>query len=84
MHVLHRPDPLRAMAVTLIAAALAVVLTLALAASLSDLGSTQGPASTVSAARAPHTAATSPNWVTSPFSRLPSSPLAVPRNPAQP
>jgi hypothetical protein len=40
MHALHRPDLLRAVTVTVIAAILAIVLTLALATSLNDLAST--------------------------------------------
>jgi hypothetical protein len=57
MHVLHRPHHLhRALLEAVAAAALAIVLTLAIAGGLNDLGSTAAPAS----APAPYTAAPAP------------------------
>jgi hypothetical protein len=43
MHTLHRPHLARIMTVTVIAAVLAIVLTLALATGLNDLASTAAP-----------------------------------------
>lgn len=48
MHALHHPNLPRAVTVTLIAAVLAIVLTLGLATSLNDLASTPAPTSTAS------------------------------------
>jgi hypothetical protein len=70
------------MTVTAIAAALAIVLTLALATGLNDLASTAaptGPASTPLQA-----SATGHGWNVSPFAPVLSAPAAVPWAPAQP
>jgi hypothetical protein len=84
MHVLHRPQLPRAIAVTLIAAALALVLTLALAAGVRDLGSTHGAVSATSVAPTLTSAGHRPAWVSSPFSPLLSAPVAAPWITARP
>jgi hypothetical protein len=78
MHALHRPHVLRAMMVTLIAAVLAIVLTLALATSLNDLASTPAPAGAADTPYALPASATSHGWHMSPFAPLLSAPPAVP------
>lgn len=45
MHALHRSHLNRAVTATIVAAALAIIVSLVIAASLSDLGSTSAPAS---------------------------------------
>lgn len=78
MHTLHRPHLPRVMTVTVIAALLAIVLTLALATGLNDLAST-GPASTVlQASRTGHA------WNASPFAPLLSAPAPEPWAPPLP
>jgi hypothetical protein len=80
MHVLHRPHLPRAFTVTVIAAALAIVLTLAVAAGLND----QMPASSIASSppAAVHASTTAPGPSTSPFTRSPfASLLGVPVTP---
>ncbi len=69
MHVLHRPHLPGAIAITLIAAVLAIVLTLALASGLSDHGFVA--ASPSRAAARPQVSAARPRPSTSPFTRSP-------------
>jgi hypothetical protein len=77
MHALHRPHVLRVMMVTVIAAGLAIVLTLVLATGLNDLASTR--ASTGAETRpALQTSATGHEWNANPFAPLLSAPPAVP------
>lgn len=77
MHVLHRPHLLR-IPVTLAAAALAIVLTLALANAVSDLGSAaRAPAGASSPTAALHASAVRPGASTSPFMRNPFSSLLI-------
>ena len=84
MHALHHhPHFLRAMMVTVIAAGLAIVLTLVLATSLNDLASTR--ASTGAETRpALQTSATSHEWNANPLSPFPSAPPALPWAPTRP
>ena len=72
MHTLHRPHLSRVTTVTVIAAFLAIVLTLAVAAGLNDLAST-----TVPTGRAGTTLQASPTghaWNVNPFESLLSAP----------
>lgn len=69
MHVLQRPHLPRAITVTVTAAVLAIVLTLAMASTLRDHG--LGPASARSATAAGQTAATSRAASNSPLTRTP-------------
>ena len=76
MHVLHRPHLTHAAAITAACAALAVVLTLLLAGTLNDFGSTVGsPAAAPASVRA---TSTEPGWNVSPFTSLLRSPVPVP------
>lgn len=78
MHALRRPDLPHVLVVTLVAAVLAIVLTLALAGSLSDLGSVHAPHANVSAASATHRAAGAPRWALHPFAHLGGGPVVEP------
>jgi hypothetical protein len=69
------------MAVTVIAAIMAIVLTLALAAPLNDLASTPASAGGTGAPTALHVS-TNPGWNLSPFAPLLSAPPPVPWAPA--
>ncbi len=84
MHALHRPHLARAIMVTVIAAVLAIVLTLVLATRLNDLAS--APTPTGGAGKPPtlQAPAVNPAWALSPFKPLLSAPVAVPWTPAQP
>jgi hypothetical protein len=84
MHAVHRRHLPRAMAVTLIAAVLAIVLTLALAAPLNDLASQSASAGGAGAPTALHVSTTSPRWNLSPFAPLLSAPTPAPWAPAHP
>jgi hypothetical protein len=75
MHVLHRPHHPNAITVTLIAAMLAIVLTLAITSAVSDVESTQAPASATSPTAALHASPARPSVSTSPFMRSPFSSL---------
>ena len=82
MHALHRPLLPRAIAITTIAALLAIVLTLAIASGLSDRESVAGPATAPSVATATQVPATHARPSASPFTRSPfSSLLTVPVRP---
>jgi hypothetical protein len=70
------------MAVTFVAAILAIVLTLALAAPLNDLASTPAPAGGAGTRTALHVSTTTPRWNLSPFAPLLSAPTPVPWAPA--
>jgi hypothetical protein len=84
MHVLHRPDLLRAVTVTVIAAILAIVLTLALATRLSDLASAPAPTATAGAPTVLQPTINIRRWNVNPFAPLLSAPVRVPWAPAQP
>jgi hypothetical protein len=84
MHALHRPHFPRAMMVTVTAAVLAIVLTLALATRLTDLASTPSPTGGADKLPALQTSATSHGWNVSPFAPLLSAPAAVPWAPPRP
>lgn len=73
MHVLHRLHLPRAIAVTAIAAALAMILTLALAGSLNDLAFAPTSSSTLTPVVAAHAPATSSSAAVSPLIRNPFS-----------
>jgi hypothetical protein len=76
MHVLHRPHHCRAITVTLIAAVLAVVLTLAIAGAVRDVGSAPAPVSAPGPTTALHASAARQGVSASQFMRSPfSSPL---------
>jgi hypothetical protein len=83
MHALHRPRLPRVIAVSLTAAVLAIVLTLAITSSVRDLGSAPasagpaGPSATVSLSASGARPAPSP-FTRSPFSSLLSAPVASP------
>ena len=85
MHALRRPHLSRAVALTALAAMIAIVLTLAFASTLSDL--TSSPAGAFSPSPATHPSLTAsaaggrtitPAWTLSPFSSLLSTPIADP------
>lgn len=78
MHVLHRPHLSRPISLTIVAAILAIVLSLALAASISSISQSAGsPISSQSAPALSSSAshATLPRWASNPFSRLASRAL---------
>jgi hypothetical protein len=75
MHALHRPRVSRAIVVTIAAAVLAIVLTLAITSSVRDLGSAPASAGTPSAPGTVSVAAPSARLATSPFTRSPFSSL---------
>lgn len=78
MHVLHRPHFAHAATITAACAALAVVLTLLFAGTLSDYGSSSpsgSPAATPATVRA---TSTEPGWRLSPFTSLLRSRVPVP------
>jgi hypothetical protein len=81
MHVLDHPHLPRAMTVAVIAALLAIVLTLALATGLNDLRS--APAATTVTRPAHHAPASSRAWALSPFTRV-FAPVVVPWAPTRP
>jgi hypothetical protein len=82
MHVLHRPHVPRLVSVSVAAAILTIVISLALASSLSSINQTGGNASTLvphSAPASPITQQTTlPRWVSDPFASLLSRPLPRP------
>ena len=78
MHVLHRPHFHRAIMVTVLAAVLAVVLTLAFASELSEHPSVSGQIGAPSATAAPAVSTSAARPATNPFI---TSPLSVPRIP---
>ena len=75
MHVLHRHHLPRATTVTLVAAVLAILLSLALAAGLNDLAWTPAPAGSGGGPSTLHTPATSPTSTLSPSKPLLSAPV---------
>ena len=77
MHVLHRPHLTHAAAITAACAALAVLLTLLLAGTLNDFGSTVSgsPAGAPAGVRSTSTEA---GWNVSPFTSLLRSPVPAP------
>jgi hypothetical protein len=77
MHVLHRPHLPRAITVTVTAALLAIVLTLAIATDLSDRGSAPAPATASGPATAGQASVTRPSQSEGPFTRSPFSSLLV-------
>ena len=84
MHVLHRPHLPRLISVSIAAAILTIVISLALASSLSNIsqpaGGTNVPAHLTAPAltSALHTTAPAPGWVSNPFASLLSRPLGQP------
>ncbi len=87
MHVLHRSHLPRLISVSIAAAVLAIVISLAFAASISNI--TQSVNNTSVSARAPVLAssavhATTPRWASSPFTSLLSRPLPAPWLTARP
>ena len=82
MHVLHRPHLPRVTGVSIAAAILAIVISLALASSLSNLSQPNDTMGTPARHTAPaltgvlHT--TAPRWVSNPFGSLLSRPLPRP------
>lgn len=82
MHTLDRFHLPRVMTVTIIAAVLAIVLTLALATSVDDLASTA--ASPGSAGTLPQAPGTARGWNLNPFAPMLSAPARLPRAPLQP
>jgi hypothetical protein len=82
MHVLHRPHLLRLISVTVLAAILAIAISLAFARSLSAVSqpSDNPSSSTRNAAPVPATTAqtSAPRWASNPFASLLSRPLARP------
>ena len=82
MHVLHRPHLPRPISVSIVAAILAIVISLALASSLSNI-SQPGNGTSMSGHRtapAPTSAlhTTAPGWASNPFASLLSRPLPQP------
>jgi hypothetical protein len=81
MHLVHRRHLPDAMAVTFIAAMLAIVLTLALATPLNELASAPAPTRAGSPA-ALHMSTSRPSWNMRPFAPLLTAPPPVPWVPA--
>ena len=83
MYALHRPHVSRPLMVTLIAAVLTIVLSLALSPRLDDLASTRptGAAGSTAPLSAP---TATPRWNLSPFAPLLSAPARIPWAPADP
>ncbi len=73
MHVLHRPHLPRAIAVTAIAAGLAIILTLAIAGGLSDVAYSSAPASAPGPVASVQAPAARPSATVSPLIRSPFS-----------
>jgi hypothetical protein len=84
MHALHRPHVSRAMMVTVTAAVLTIVLTLALAPRLNDLVATPAPTGAAGPTTALPASTTSPGWTLNPFAPLLSAPARIPWAPAHP
>jgi hypothetical protein len=77
VHVLHRPQPQRVIAVTVMAALLSIVLTLAFARAAGDRIGPTASVTALSGAPALQRSATRPGFGTSPFARSPFSPLVT-------
>jgi hypothetical protein len=77
MHALRHPHLPRAMTFTVIAAVLAIVLTLALAKGLNDLASPAAPTGASATSPLLRAPAAGPAWALRPFTE-PFSPVAVP------
>jgi hypothetical protein len=71
------------MTVTVIAAVLAIVLTLALATRLNDLARPPAPTGTASTPPKAQARAADETWAMNPFARVLSAPVAVPWAPTQ-
>lgn len=87
MHVLHRPHLPRLISVSIAAALLAIAISLAFAASISNI--TQPTNNTSVSARAPVLASsavhtTTPRWASDPFASLISQPAPLPWLTARP
>ena len=82
MHVLHRPHLPRLISVSIAAAILAIVISLALASSLSNINQPSNTAGTPAHRTTPGLSAalhpTAPRWVSNPFASLLSRPLPQP------
>ncbi len=78
MHALHRPHVSRPLMVTVIAAVLTIVLTLALAPRLNDLASTPTPTGAAGPTTPVPAPTTSPRWNLSPLAPLLSAPARIP------
>ena len=79
MHVLHRPHLPRLISVSIAAAILAIVISLALASSLNTISETaDGPAVRTVPALTSALHRTAPGWASSPFASLLSRPLPQP------
>jgi hypothetical protein len=77
MHALHRSHTSRAITITVIAAVLAIVLTLALAPRLNDLTSTSASGSPPATPTAVQSTSIGAGWSLSPFTSLLRSPVRV-------
>jgi hypothetical protein len=78
MHVLHRPHLPRPISLSIAAAVLAIVISLALTASISNINQSAGNAisrQSVSAQSSSVSHATRPHWASDPFARLASRAL---------
>ena len=84
MHALHRPDLRRAATVTVVAAVLAIVLTLAPTAGPNDVASTPAPTGTAGTPSVVWAPTTSPEWALTPFTPLLPAPVARPWATTQP
>jgi hypothetical protein len=82
MHVLHRPHLPRPVSVSIVAAILAIVISLALVTRLSNISPpveiTGGPAHSAAPALKSALRTTAPRWARSPFASLLSRPLPPP------
>jgi hypothetical protein len=78
VHVLHRPHLPHAAAITAAYAAVALALTLLLAATLNDFRSIPASGSPAAASVSARSTSTEPGWIRSPFTRLLRSPVRVP------
>lgn len=77
MHVLHRSHLPHAAAITAVCAALAVILTLLLAGTLNDFGSSSTSGSPAATPVNVRSTSTQPGWSHSPFTSLLRSPVPV-------
>jgi hypothetical protein len=78
MHTLHRLHTSRAITVTVIAAVLAIVVTLALAPGLNDLTFTSASGSPTATPSSIQSTSTGVGWSLSPFTSLLRAPVRVP------
>jgi hypothetical protein len=78
MHALHRPHLPRAVVITMIAAALAIVVTLIFASAVSDLPGASSGSPAASSVRAVHHRTAANAWSRNPFTPVLTVPVVAP------